>query len=193
MAERMRLPRFWKDRRILAVSVVAIVIIAALSFGAWSAVGRDRVEEITFGEVMATSTSERTASYDHVVVSADAPILASAATPLAVWYDKPAGEYGLVPLLVDGEEEEASQQARLKSYLSLSSPLVVDGADHTTASIQAALTAFARSSGAVVVDMGFEGYSASMHASLVASYLDIPVFVREGPTSDKAIRQALEE
>jgi hypothetical protein len=189
----MRLPRFWKDRRILAVTVVAIVIIAALSFGAWSTVGRDRVEEITFGEVMATATSERSGTYDHVVVASTAPILASAATPLAVWYDKPAGDYGMVPLLVDGEDEEAGQQARLKDYLSLSSPLRVDGPDHTTASIQAALTAFERAGGAVVVDMGFEGYTASLQASTVASYLDIPVIVREDRSSDKAIKQALGE
>jgi hypothetical protein len=189
----MRLPRFWKDRRLLAISVVAIVIVAAISFGAWSTVGKDRVEEITFSEVMATSTSQRTDTYDHVIVASEAPILASAATPLAVWYDKPAGEYGMVPLLVEGEDEEAGQQARLKDYLSLSSPLRVDGPDHTTASIQAALIGFERAGGAVIVDMNFEGYTASMQASLIASYLDIPVIVREGRTSDKAIGQALDE
>lgn len=193
MADEMRLPRFWKDRRLLVVTVVAIILVAALSLGAWSMVGKDRVEEITFAEVMATTTSERTDTYDHVVVASSAPILASAATPLAVWYDKPAGDYGMVPLLVEGEEEEVGQQARLKDYLDLSSPLRVDGADHTTASIQAALGAFERAGGVVVVDVGFEGYSASMRASLVASYLDIPVLVREGSVSDKAIRQALAE
>jgi nucleotide-binding universal stress UspA family protein len=193
MGLKMRLPRFWKDRRLIAISVVAIVIIAALSLGAWSAVGRDRVEEITFGEVMATATSVRTGTYDHVVVASSAPILASAATPLAVWYDKPAGEFGMMPLLVEGEDEEAGQQARLKDHLSLSSPLRVDGPDHTTASIQAALTAFERAGGAVVVDVGFPGYTASMQASLIASYLDIPVLVREGSGSDRAIRQALRE
>ena len=193
MAVRMRLPRFLTDRKLLAVTVVAIVIIAALSLGAWSVVNRDDVEEITFAEVMATATSERTGSFDHVVVASSAPILVSAATPLACWYDKPAGDYGLVPLLVGGEDEEAQQQARLKGYLGLSSPLVVDGPDHTTASVQAALATYSRAGGAVVVDVGFEGYQASLRASLVASYLDIPVLVRDGGASTGTIKEALRE
>jgi hypothetical protein len=193
MAVMMHLPRFWKDRRLLAVTVVAIMLVAALSLGAWSMVGKDRVEEITFSEVMATSTSTRTGSYDHVVVANMAPILVSASAPLAVWYDKPAGDHGMVPLLVAGEDEEVGQQARLKGYLDLSAPLVVDGPDHTSASIQAALAVFEEAGGAVIVDMGFEGYTASLKASLIASYLDIPVLVREGSGSDKAIKQALGE
>lgn len=189
----MRLPRYLTDRRLLAVTVVAIVIIAALSLGAWSMVRRGDVEEITFAEVMATATSERSGSFDHVVVASSAPILVSAAAPLACWYDKPAGDHGLVPLLVDGEDVEAGQQARLKRHLGLSSPLVVDGPDHTTASVQAALATYSKAGGAVVVDVGFGGYQASLRASLVASYLDIPVLVRDGAASTDTLREALEE
>ncbi len=156
-------------------------------------VGKDRVEELTFSEVMATATSERADDFDHVVVAPGAPILAAAATPLAVWYDRPAGDHGMVPLLVEGEDGEADQQARLKGYLGLSSPLRVDGPDHTTASVSAALAAFESTTGAVVVEVGLEGYTASLRAALVASYLDLPVLVHEGPGSDDDIREALDE
>ncbi len=193
MALGMRLPKALADRKVLTVAVVLILIIAALGLGAWSTTRGDDLEEISFSQVMLT-TSVRSSSYDHVVVDAGAPILASAAAPLACWYDKPAGDHGLLPLLVEGEEEEdARQQARLKGQLGLSSPLRVEGPDHTTASVAAALAAFEAAGGAVVVDVGFEGYEASLKAGLVASYLDIPVLVRDGERATDTIRKTLGE
>lgn len=192
MAIGMRLPRLLADRKVLTIAVVAIIIIAALGLGAWSTTRQDDVEEIGFNDVMST-TSVRSDSYDHVVVDTGAPILASAATPLACWYDKPSGGFGLVPLLVDGEETEAHQQTRLKGQLDLTSPLRVEGPDHTTASISGALMAFEKAGGVVVVDASFGGYEASLQAGLVASYLDIPVLVRDGASSTGKIREAARE
>jgi hypothetical protein len=187
----MRLPRFLADRRMLAVLLVAVVLIAGLGFGISGSSSKE-VEEISFSQVMA-STSVRTNSYDHVVVEAGAPIIAAAAAPLACWYDKPGGFSGLVPLLVEGDEEEGPQQSRLKGYLDLSSPLRVTGPDHTTASVGGALAAFESAGGAIVVDVGFEGYQASLYGGLIASYLDIPVLVRDGPGATDAIGEALKE
>ena len=186
----MRSLGFLANRKILTAIVVVIIIIAAIGF--MSSSGKDGFEEIGLDDVMG-ATSVRSGTYDHVIVDTGAPIIAAAATPLACWYDKPAGSYGLVPLLVEGEPDEAAQQARLKSHLGLSSPLVVSGPDHTSATLSAALAAFASAGGAVVVDGGFPGYQASMEAGLLASYLDIPVLVRDGDASTRAISDALDD
>ncbi len=185
----MRLPSFLADRKVLAALLVLVILVAALGMGL-SGRRSGEVEELSFSDVMGT-TSVRTGTFDHVVVPADAPILASAATPLACWYDRPAGDHGLVPLLVEGEGEESFQQMRLAAQLSLTSPLRVEGPDHTSATAGAALATYQEAGGAVVVDVGLDGYEASLKAGLVASYLDIPVLVRDGGGSTDTIRDAL--
>jgi len=181
-----------KDRNLTAVAVVAVVLVAALGVGLGGRGGLWGVKEVSLSEVMGRSSSHAS-TYDHVLVATGAPILAAAATPLACWYDKRSGTSGLVPLLVDGDEAEAGQQARVVEALGLSMPLRVEGPDHTAATVSAALAAYERAAGAVVVDVGMGGYNASLVAGALASYLDVPVLVRDGESTTGEVRDALDE
>jgi len=185
-------PRLPKDRRVTAALVVAVVVVAALGVGIGDRGNLWGVREVSLSEVMGRSSSHAS-TYDHVLVAAGAPILAAAASPLGCWYDKATGTSGLVPLLVDGDAEEAGQQSRVVEALGLSMPLRVDGPDHTSATVSAALSAYSRAAGAVVVDKGMGGYNASLTAGALASYLDVPVLVRDGASTTGEVRDGLEE
>ncbi len=172
--------------------LVAAVVVAGLWAGVGGHLGAGDIEMLDISDVMGMSSTHRT-DYDHVLVGTGMPILAAAATPLACWYDKAAGVSGLVPLLVDGDPEEATQQMRLKDELGLTRPLPVVGPDHARTSVTAALAAYEAAAGAVVVETNFGGYGAALVAGAVASYLDVPVLVYEGDPTTGAIRDCLSQ
>jgi hypothetical protein len=187
---RLRLP--FRGRKAAAAVLVAAVVVAGLWAGVGGHLGASDVEMLDLSDVMGMSSTHRT-DYDHVLVGADMPILAAAATPLACWYDRSSGTTGLVPLLVDGDPDEATQQMRLKDELGLTRPLPVVGPDHARTSVTAALAAYEAAAGAVVVETDFGGYNASLVAGAIASYLDVPVLVYEGDASTGAIRDCLSQ
>ncbi len=190
LVRRMRIPLPTKGRRTVTVAVGAIVLAAALWAGTgMPGLGRD-VEELDISDVMGLA-SVRASDHDHVLVAADAPLLASVATSAACWYDRSGGGMGLVPLLLDGDADEAAQQARLVAALGLAKPLRVDGPNHTLTSVRVAVTVWQRAAGAVVVQKGEGGYNASLVGGVIASYLNVPLLVWEGGGSTKVVAGCL--
>ena len=177
---------------VLAAAVAAVVVAAALWAGTgMPGLGRD-VELLDIGDVMGLASAHST-DHDHVLVAAGAPILAAVAAPAACWYDRPGGSMGLVPLLLEGDADEAAQQSRLVAALGLQRPLRVDGPNHTLTSVRVATTAWARAAGAVVVQPGPGGYNASLVGGVIASYLDVPLLVWEGGASTGVVASCLED
>ena len=186
----MHIPAMPRRRTVLSAAVAAVVLAAALWAGTgMPGLGRG-VEQLGIGDVMGLASAHST-DHDHVLVAADAPILAAVAAPAACWYDRPGGSVGLVPLLLDGDAEEAAQQSRVVSALGLARPLRVEGPSHTLTSVRVATTAWFRAAGAVVVQPGPGGYNASLVGGVIASYLNVPLLVWEGRASTGVLAECL--
>ena len=150
-------------------------------------------QSLTSNEIILPTISIRKPIEDAIIIPDNNPFFGIIASPLACWYDSTTNNDGLVPLLVHKQGKFTQlQQLFLDDYLETTNKtLLVLGnnvaATYNTTVIpgnppQVALSAtqhaFTEASTAMIVPYGTdEAYQLSLHASPLASYLNLPILI----------------
>jgi len=178
-----------------AVVVVALLLGAGLYMFGSRPSAAAAYERATIDDLVSSKSTRATVAFDAVISSRDSAFFALIATPVANYYE--GKDNRLVPLLVVGENPNIQDHGVSKSvkrffevYPASSAVSIgrtpdagadiatlVDGGDPVKTSIQAALKFWTRSDGALLIKEAQEGYDLGVPATVLASYLNIPVLV----------------
>jgi len=185
--------------KVIGIAIVVLLLLN-LTLIVFLKGGDAQFDEISISDVLGY-TSTRNPTQDVVIVSDDEPLFGLIATPLACWYDIGTGESGLKPLLVAvGGELEAPQQRFLTNYGQgdvLTIGDVSHGGDNVDGtifgvSVEVAQRTYLDAAGALVLETDQDDYDLGVLASPVASYLNIPVIVKDEYTSAGDVKDTLE-
>ncbi|MEW5760826.1 MAG: C25 family cysteine peptidase [Candidatus Thermoplasmatota archaeon] len=169
-------------KKIIAICIVLILIFAIFLFVP------KKVEKIEYAKLedLLSSTSERKIFDGTIVVSDESPYYALISTPLAVYYDE-KGKHAY-PLLVTSK----TPATPIKRFFELynSTKVFAIGISNIELKIdkyfyypilelskRIALDFWKRSDGALIIEMSDIGYNHGLAATVLSSYLNIPVFV----------------
>ena len=185
-----------KKKKIIATVIVGILVIG--SFLIWTYSGKDeKFQRADLGDLLA-SRSVRKGDADAFIVSGESAFFALAATPAACYYND--SQVNAVPLLVEVDQPDSVLDPLERFYDAYrpESMVVIGNADDhgyrvdrtiktrcpKTASLEIATNFWESSDGAILVKHDLTGYEVALWAGPLASYIDIPIIVADGLTSE---------
>ena len=183
----------WK--RFGAVAVVLVLVGAGLWMAGERRSAAAGYRQATIDDLIASRSARSSVSFDAVLASLDSAYYTLIATPVANYYDGASNM--LVPLLVVGENWETQDHGVSKSVKSFLEVYPVpgavsigrtpdagatvsdtlDGGTPVKTSSMVAQKFWTQSDGALLVREDQDGYNLGMPATVLASYLNIPVLV----------------
>ncbi|MGA1793378.1 MAG: M14 family zinc carboxypeptidase, partial [Thermoplasmatota archaeon] len=195
-----------KEKKILIVVVATVLLLGTILLAFRFSGQGERGEEISVEDVLSL-TSTRKPIGEVVIIPEEEPFYGIAAAPMACWYDigsEGADAYGLLPLLVSTDNELDDIQSRFLSNTGLSNsyrisppprsgPGMLPGGTGAMGegSLKMANDAFQQAAGALVLEATAEQYELGVVAAPLASYLNIPVLVKDDMSSWSDISASL--
>ncbi|MGA1872958.1 MAG: M14 family zinc carboxypeptidase [Thermoplasmatota archaeon] len=183
-----------REKKLLLAAFVVVLLIGIL-FAAFRFSGqKEGGREISVEDVLSLGSIRRSVG-EVIIIPEEEPFFGIAATPMACWYDigaEGSGAYGLLPLLVSTDNELDDIQSRFLSNTGLSDsyriptpprsgPGILPGGTGAIGegSVKMAGDAFQQAAGALVLEATVEQYEMGTIAAPLASYLNVPVLVKD--------------
>ncbi|UCH88597.1 MAG: hypothetical protein JSV49_10135 [Thermoplasmata archaeon] len=204
-----------KKRQTFTLLLILMITIGALLIVFIYGSQKSGFEEISIEDVLSL-TSTRRPIVEVVIVSDEDRMLGLIATPIASWYNiggidtndsdgsVDTGRYGLKPLLIAVNGELESNQNRFMENSKLNSALTMGEVDYSGESdssqftgtpaqiaIDVAKHVYTQAAGAIIIDYNQEGYELGVTVTPLASYLNIPVLIKDSSTSFDTLKSTL--
>jgi hypothetical protein len=202
-------------KKIYAVFVIIMIALGS-TYLLFAYLAQDRgFQEISIEDVLSL-TSDRNNIEELVITSDEHPMLTMVATPVACWYNIGGGSgndsegngdgssQGLKPLLVAIDGELNQPQYRFMDKTGIRTAMILGEVDYSSSgddnpitgspyqiSLEVAKKVFKRAAGAIIIEDNQEGYELGITATPMASYLNIPVIIKDSSTAYNKLKSNL--
>jgi hypothetical protein len=184
-----------REKKITIGVVAALLVVGTLILAFQLSGSSNEPRSISLEDVLSRTSTRKPLAEDVVVIPEEEPFFGITATPVSCWYDigAPQGEeYGLIPLLVSSGGALDDVQSRFMSNTGRSTQYELDiqGEEDTSyspgssgaigrSSIQMAEDSYQEAAGAMILEGNVEQYEMGILAAPLASYLNIPIMVKD--------------
>jgi hypothetical protein len=203
-----------KKKKAFSIFVILIIIISSVSIFLVMGSQKGGFKEISIHDVLVL-TSERNPVDDVIITTDECPMKTLVSSAVACWYDiggsagNDSGEnggsaYGLKPMLIATEGVLEPNQERFLGNTNIESAILIGEVDYSSAgvnfqatgsaariSIDTAKHVFTSAAGALIIEHSKEGYELGTVAAPMASYLNIPIIIKDSETGTSEIKSAL--
>lgn len=194
-------------KKMMVLFIVLLLLASSIYLVFYFGKDKKSYNSISIEDVL-NLVSTRNEISDMVLVSDAHELLPLIATPVACWYNiggsndsGPNSLSGLKPMLISTDNKLEPNQERLINYLQLDTALILGNVEYNddfratgTAgelSSAAAQRVYSSAAGAMIIEDNTEGYRLGTAAVPMASYLNIPVLVKDSSVSYSSMKSTL--